>query len=176
MPYIALQLGPAGAALIRFFEGCAKRRTDGTFAAYPDPATGAAPWTIGWGSTGPDITRATVWTQAQCDARFTRDSAAFAVKIAALLGTSATGQHQFDAMVCLAYNIGVQNLAGSTLLARHKAGDFAAAQAQFARWNRANGKPMAGLTRRRAAEAALYGAPVGKVGDTHLIQQITGGR
>jgi GH24 family phage-related lysozyme (muramidase) len=36
---------------------------DGRFDAYPDPATGGAPWTIGWGSTGPDITKGTVWTK-----------------------------------------------------------------------------------------------------------------
>jgi GH24 family phage-related lysozyme (muramidase) len=60
-------------------------------------------------------------------------------------------------MVCLAYNIGPADLRTSTLLARHKAKDYAGAQEQFARWNKANGQVMAGLVRRRAAEAALYG-------------------
>jgi lysozyme len=152
-----LTLGPAGLALIKSFEGCARQRPDGTVAAYPDPATGGAPWTIGWGSTGPDITKTTVWTQAQCDERLLRDANAFAARVAKLIGTAPTGQNQFDAMVALAYNIGVQNLSSSTLLARHKAGDFAGARAQFARWNKANGKVMTGLTRRRAAEAELYG-------------------
>lgn len=152
-----LALGPAGLALIKSFEGCAQRRPDGSLAAYPDPATGGAPWTIGWGSTGPDITRTTVWTQDQCDARLLRDANAFAARVARLIGNVPTGQNQFDAMVTLAYNIGVQNLSTSTLLARHKAGDYAGARAQFARWNKANGKAMAGLTRRRAAEAELYG-------------------
>jgi GH24 family phage-related lysozyme (muramidase) len=59
--------------------------------------------------------------------------------------------------VTLGYNIGIRNLAGSTLLAKHIAGDHAAAQAQFGRWNRAAGQVMSGLTKRRAAEAALYG-------------------
>jgi GH24 family phage-related lysozyme (muramidase) len=152
-----LTLGPAGTALIKSFEGCARLRPDGTIAAYPDPATGAAPWTIGWGSTGPDIAKGTVWTQAQCDARLAQDSAAFAARIARLIGPAPTAQHQFDALVALAYNIGAANLAASTLLARHKAGDYPAARAQFARWNKANGKVMAGLTRRRTAEALLYG-------------------
>jgi GH24 family phage-related lysozyme (muramidase) len=156
-----LTLGPAGATLIRFFESCGKRMANGTFAAYPDPATGNAPWTIGWGSTGADITKGTVWTQAQCDARFAHDSAAFAARIAALIGTAPTCQHQFDALVALAYNIGAQNLAGSTLLARHKAGDHTGARTQFARWNRAGGVAMPGLTRRRAAEADLYGTADG---------------
>lgn len=152
-----LTLGPSGLALIKNFEGCARQRPDGTVAAYPDPATGGAPWTIGWGSTGPDITKTTVWTQGQCDERLLRDANAFAARVAKLIGTAPTTQNQFDAMVTLAYNIGVQNLSSSTLLTRHKVGDFADARAQFARWNKANGKVMAGLTRRRAAEAALYG-------------------
>jgi lysozyme len=153
----ARTLGAAGLALIKRFEGCARRRADGSFAAYPDPATGAAPWTIGWGSTGPDIAQGTVWTQAQCDARFLRDTGTFATRIAGLLGLGTTSQNQFDALVALGYNIGIRNLAGSTLLARHIAGDHAAAQAQFARWNKAAGQVMAGLTKRRAAEALLYG-------------------
>ena len=59
-------------------------------------------------------------------------------------------------MVSLAYNIGMGNFSASTLLRKHKAGDHAGAAAQFAVWNKANKKVMAGLTRRRAAEAALY--------------------
>jgi GH24 family phage-related lysozyme (muramidase) len=130
---------------------------DGSVVAYPDPASGGAPWTIGWGSTGPDITKGTVWTEAQCDARMKRDADAFAAKIAGLIGTTPTTQNQFDALVALVYNIGTANLASSTLLRKHKARDYAGAQAEFGRWNKANGKVMAGLTRRRAAEAALYG-------------------
>ena len=59
-------------------------------------------------------------------------------------------------MVSFAYNVGVGNLSASTLLKKHKAGDFKGAAAEFARWNKAAGKVMTGLTRRRAAEAALY--------------------
>jgi lysozyme len=49
------RIGPKGRALIQQFEDCARKLPDGRFAAYPDPATGSDPWTIGWGSTGPDI-------------------------------------------------------------------------------------------------------------------------
>ena len=62
-------VGDAGLELIRRFEGCARKRADGLIEAYPDPGTGAAPWTIGWGATGPDIGPGTVWTQQQCDDR-----------------------------------------------------------------------------------------------------------
>ena len=152
-----MNIGPDGIALIKSFEGCAKKRADGMVEAYPDPGSGGDPWTIGWGSTGPDIKRGTVWTQAQCDERFTAHVARFADGIARSLGGAATTQHQFDAMVSLHYNTGA--LLASTLFRLHKAGDHAGAQAQFARWNKASGKVMAGLVRRRAAEAALYGAP-----------------
>jgi len=69
-PTAAHTIGPQGVALIQKWEGCAKRRADGRFEAYPDPGTGADPWTIGWGSTGPDIKPGLIWTQAQCDERF----------------------------------------------------------------------------------------------------------
>ncbi|MDP5280216.1 lysozyme [Sphingomonas sp. DG1-23] len=148
--------GPACIALIQQFEGCAKKQADGSFAAYPDPGTGGDPWTIGWGTTGADVKQGVVWTQQQCDDRLTADMTSFAAKVAAVLGTAQTSQHQFDALVSFAYNVGVGNLSSSTLLKLHKAGDFAGAAQQFGRWNKAAGKVLPGLTRRRAAEAALY--------------------
>lgn len=45
-------ISPAGIALIKKFEGCARKRPDGLLESYPDPGTGGAPWTIGWGATG----------------------------------------------------------------------------------------------------------------------------
>ncbi|WP_347303138.1 lysozyme [Croceibacterium sp. TMG7-5b_MA50] len=153
-------IGEAGLQLIQVFEGCARRRTDGSIEAYPDPGTGGAPWTIGWGSTtdenGTAIAPGTVWTQARCDARFAGHVAEFAEQVDTMLGETPTSPAQFDALVSLAYNIGVRALETSTLLRLHRAGDHAAAAAQFARWNRAGGRVMAGLTRRRTAEAALY--------------------
>jgi lysozyme len=143
-------------ALVQEFEGCATKRADGTYSAYPDPGSGGDPWTIGWGTTGADVMQGLIWTQQQCDDRMAQDLTTFAAKISAVIGAAQTSQHQFDAMVCFAYNVGVNNLASSTLLKLHKAGDFAGAAAQFGRWNKAAGKILTGLTRRRAAEAALY--------------------
>lgn len=142
--------------LIQQFEGCAKKRPDGKFAAYPDPGTGGDPWTIGWGSTGPDIKPGTVWTQQQCDDRFNAHLQEFAQGVASAIGSAATTQQQFDAMVSFAYNVGLGNLKSSTLLKLHKAGNYKGAAAEFAKWNKAAGKVLPGLTRRRAAEAALY--------------------
>lgn len=145
-------------ALIQEFEGCAKKQPDGSFLAYPDPGSGGAPWTIGWGSTGPDIKPGTVWTQAQCDQRLEAHVAEFAQGVSSALANAPTSQHQFDAMVCFSYNVGLANFQSSTLLKLHKAGDFSGAEAQFARWNKASGQVLPGLVRRRAAEAALYGS------------------
>jgi lysozyme len=148
--------GPNCIKLVQEFEGCAKKRADGSIEAYPDPASGGDPWTIGWGTTGPDVKKGVVWTQKQCDDRFTSHLGEFGEKVAKILGGSPTTQNQFDAMVSFAYNLGPGNLSSSTLLKKHKAGDYKGAAAEFAKWNKAGGKVMTGLTRRRAAEAALY--------------------
>lgn len=112
--------------------------------------------TIGWGSTGPDIRLGMTWTQDQADERFAADLAKFSAGVVRALEGAHTNQPQFDAMVSLAYNIGLGAFSGSTLLKMHRAGDFGGAQAQFARWNRQAGKVLNDLTRRRAAEAAIY--------------------
>jgi lysozyme len=145
--------------LIQEFEGCATRRPDGTLEAYPDPGSGGDPWTIGWGTTGPDVRKGVVWTQQQCDDRFAAHVEEFAAKVSSLIGATPTTQHQFDAMVSFAYNLGPGNLASSTLLKKHKAGDAKGAAEEFAKWVKAAGKVLPGLVRRRAAEAALYAKP-----------------
>lgn len=144
------------AKLIQEFESCAKKRKDGSYDAYPDPGSGGDPWTIGWGSTGADIKKGTVWTQKQCDDRFAQHLASFGKDVSSAVGSAKTTQHQFDAMVSLAYNIGMGNFGGSTLLKKHKAADYAGAAAEFPKWNKAAGKVLPGLVKRRAAEAALY--------------------
>ena len=150
----ARSLGPQGLALIRQFEGCARLRPDGMVEAYPDPGTGGEPWTIGWGATGPGIGPGSVWTQQQCDARLESDVARHARDVAIALGDAPTTQAQFDALVSFHYNTGA--IARSTLLRCHLAGDYRAAAEEFARWNRAGGRVLKGLVRRRAAEARLY--------------------
>jgi GH24 family phage-related lysozyme (muramidase) len=148
------QIGPAGTALIKQFEGCAKLRPDGCFEAYPDPGTGGDPWTIGWGATGAGIGPGTVWTEAECDARLEADLARYAAEVARALGDAPTTQHQFDALVSFHYNTGA--IARATLTTLHKASDFAGAAAEFGKWVNAGGRRLAGLVRRREAEAALY--------------------
>jgi len=142
-----------GIAVLKHFESC-------SLSAYPDPATGGAPWTIGWGHTGPEVIPGLVWTQAKADAQLLADLAERELAVSCSV-TKTVNQGQFDALVDFVYNLGAGNFEGSTLLKLVNAGDMSGAAAQFARWNRAAGKPMRGLTRRRAAEAALFAGKTG---------------
>ena len=61
-------------------------------------------------------------------------------------------QHEFDAYVSLAYNIGAKNFCGSTLVKKLNSGDYSSACEQIKRWNKAGGKVLPGLTKRREKE------------------------
>jgi GH24 family phage-related lysozyme (muramidase) len=74
--------------------------------------------------------------------------------VAQAIGDAPTTQAQFDALVSFHYNTGA--IGRATLTRRHRAGDYVGAAREFARWNRAGGRILSGLTRRRAAEAELY--------------------
>ena len=150
----ARSVGPEGIALIKRFEGCARVRPDGLVAAYADPGTGGAPWTIGWGATGSGIGPETVWTQEECDARLITDLERFSAEVSAALGGAPTTQSQFDALVSFHYNTGA--IARASLTRLHIAGDFSGAAREFERWKHAGGRVMRGLVRRREAEARLY--------------------
>lgn len=160
-PAVGRKVSERGIALIHSFEGCRLK-------AYPDPGSGGAPWTIGWGSTTDEqskpIQPGTIWTQARADQRFRQQLAQFEAEVNELLGDAPTTQSQFDALVSFAYNLGsdidqdtlAEGLGDSTLLKKHLRGDYAGAAAEFAKWNKAGGVVLPGLTRRRAAEAAMY--------------------
>ena len=156
------QTGSKGIALMHEFEGYAKKLPNGDCEAYPDPGTGGAPWTIGWGSTkdenGRNIKPGDVWTRERADARFQLHLRQFERQVRDALGDALanTSQEQFDALVSFTYNLGGANLRSSTLLRKHKAGDYEGAANEFVRWNRAAGRVMRGLTRRREAEASVY--------------------
>lgn len=144
---------PAGIALIKNAEGLRLK-------AYPDPGSGSEPWTIGIGTTvypdGRKVRPGDVVTEAQAEDYLRHDLARFEAAVNRLTG-GVTTQGQFDALVSFAYNVGADALQTSTLLRKHNEGDYAGAQAEFARWNKSNGKVLNGLIRRRAAEATLYG-------------------
>ena len=79
----------------------------------------------------------------------------FADKIFPLIKVQ-INQNQFDAMVSLAYNIGVGAFSNSTLLKRVNAKDFIGASNEFLKWDKSGGKPLSGLTRRRQREKELF--------------------
>lgn len=137
-----------GIALIQRSESCRLR-------AYLCPA---GVWTAGFGATGPDIGPDTVWTQEQADERFVRDLQRFEREVESLLTFEPTS-NEFSALVSFAYNVGVGALAKSTLLRKFNAGDIEGAANEFLRWNKAAGKVLAGLTRRREAERDLFLSP-----------------
>lgn len=119
--------------------------------------------TIGYGTTaaaGVGITPALgmVITEAQAVGYLNAAVNKFADQVLRRLVHPAT-PNQFGAMVSLAYNIGPGNFAKSSVLRKFNAGDNAGAAASFKLWNKAGGRVLPGLTRRRAAEAALFLKP-----------------
>ena len=64
--------------------------------------------------------------------------------------------NQFCALLSFVYNLGIGNFRSSTLLKKLNTGDYRGASLEFPKWNRAGGKVLKGLTRRRLAEQALF--------------------
>lgn len=134
--------------IIREFEGLSLN-------AYPDPASGGDPFTIGYGATGPGIRPGVTWSLSQAEARLADDVQRFMDGVSALLKIRPTDS-QLAAMTSLAFNVGLSAFAKSTLLRKFNAGDVRGAAAEFGRWVYASGKKMKGLERRRAAERKLF--------------------
>jgi len=132
--------------MIEHFEGC---RLD----AYQDVV---GVWTIGYGHTGEDVEEGVSITQEEADQTLADDLGHFEDAVNGMVSDD-TSQQQFDAMISFSYNLGEGALRGSTLRKKHNAGDYQGAALEFQRWNKAGGRPIAGLTRRRLAEAAVYG-------------------
>lgn len=158
-----MRSSPVGVSFIHSFE---KLR----LVPYKDPGSAnGLPITCGWGTTRDEDGKpirlgSTPWTREKADRLFARDLAMTEQGVNMLLQGKPTTQGQFDALVSFAYNVGLdidddntaEGLGDSTLLRKHLAGDYAGAKAQFAAWNKNDGKVMNGLVRRRAGEAALY--------------------
>lgn len=147
-----MQTSPEGIALIKGFEGC-------RLTAYPDPGTGGAPWTIGYGWTlpvdGKPVRPGMTIDQATADRLLKAGLVSYESDVLKLVKVKLT-QNQFDALVSFAYNVGSRALSTSTLLKKLNAGDIKGAADEFLRWNKAGGKVLNGLTRRREAERALF--------------------
>lgn len=145
-----------GLALIRRFEGYRGK-------AYRCPA---GIWTIGYGHTSqagpPVVSEGLEIDRATAAGILARDVDVFAGEVRRLLSVELSPQ-QFSALVSFSYNVGVGNLRKSPVLRAVNAGDFAAVPRRLQLWNKAGGRVLPGLVKRRAAEAALFlgGAPEG---------------
>ena len=143
-------VGAAGLALIKNFEGCRLK-------AYK-PVPTEKYWTIGWGHYGPDVQEGQTITQAQADAILTADCQRFADAVdnpAYCPLTDQLNANQRDALISFTFNCGAGCL--QTLCKGRTLAQICAAMALY---DKSNGKPLAGLTRRRKAEQALFNTPV----------------
>lgn len=144
-----MKLNAAGIKLIQDFEGL-------MLEAY---RCSAGVLTIGYGHTSaagePFVTPDMKITQAEADAIFRRDVQKYCDGVRGVLQVEVS-ENQFSAMVSLAYNIGVEAFATSSVLRFTNERRFDEAAASFALWNKAAGQVLRGLVRRRAAEAELY--------------------
>lgn len=133
-----------GLSLIKSFEGL-------RLLAYRD-AVGV--WTIGYGATR-GVKAGMSVTKEQAERMLLNDVQRFEPEVERLVQVPLTG-NQWDALVSFTYNLGAANLESSTLLRLLNRGDYSGAAGQFPRWNKAGGKVLPGLVRRREAERVLF--------------------
>jgi len=133
-----------GIALIKKFEGCELN-------AYQ---CSADVWTIGYGHTR-GVSEGDTCTKDDAETILIDDLVEFEGYVNDLVDTELT-QNQFDALVAWTFNLGPTNLKSSTLLTRLNSGDLDDVPHQIKRWNKAGGKVLDGLVRRREAEALLW--------------------
>lgn len=133
-----------GVSLIKSFEGLRLK-------SYQDSV---GVWTIGYGATR-GITEGMTITNEQAERMLVNDVGRFEPEVERLVKVPLS-QVQWDALMSFTYNLGAANLGSSTLLKLLNAGDYSGAAEQFLRWNKAGGQVLAGLTKRRAAERAMF--------------------
>ncbi|HDC4520922.1 TPA: lysozyme [Enterobacter kobei] len=144
-----MQTSEKGIALIKEFEGC-------KLTAYQDSV---GVWTIGYGWTQPvdgKPIRAGMTIKQETAERLLKTGLVSYESDVSRLVKVGLNQGQFDALVSFTYNLGARSLSTSTLLRKLNACDYAGAADEFLRWNKAGGKVLNGLTRRREAERALF--------------------
>lgn len=134
----------AGIKLVADFEGFRSQ-------AYLCPA---GVWTIGHGFTK-GVKRGDTITLEDSLARLEKEYLDFESAVLRLVKVPLT-DNQLAALTSFAFNVGTGALGSSTLLRLLNQGQYEDAAKQFARWNKAGGKTLSGLVRRRAAEAALF--------------------
>lgn len=127
--------------LIAKFEGCQLK-------AYKCPA---GIWTIGYGHTK-NVKEGDTWTQEQADKALEQDIETYRKAVLTACPALADYPNRLAACISLAYNIGTSAFCRSTLVKKLNAKDFAGACEEIKRWNKAGGKVLPGLVKRREAE------------------------
>lgn len=143
-----MKTGKEGKNIIKMFEGFSAF-------AYVCPA---GVMTIGFGTTrinGNPVSKSLRITVDEANVLLEQDLKSFEKSVNSLVKVALT-QNQFDALVSFAYNLGAENLKKSTLLKKINVSEFFEAAEEFLKWNKAGGKVLPGLTRRRAAEKELF--------------------
>lgn len=140
-----MKISQKGVDLIKSFEGLELK-------AYKD-SVGVT--TIGYGSTGSHVSMGMTITKEQAEQLLKKDLERFEKGVSDIVKVP-LNQNQFDALVSFSFNLGLGNLKSSTLLKKLNASDYTGASREFERWNRAVGKVLNGLTRRRIAERDLF--------------------
>ena len=130
--------------LVKKFEGC-------RLTAYVDPV---GIWTIGYGHTAGVTPHMTI-TQEVADEMLKEDLTVFAAGVKKVVNVP-INDNELGALTSFAYNVGLGNLRGSTLLKKLNSGDRQGAADEFRNWTKAGGKVMNGLIRRREAERDLF--------------------
>ena len=133
-----------GVSLIKKFEGC-------ELEAYQCSAN---VWTIGYGHTK-DVEKGDTITKEEAEQMLVDELHEYENYINKYVNV-ALSQNQFDALVSWVYNLGPANLKASTMLKVLNDGKYEEVPYQMKRWNKAGGKVLDGLVRRREAEALLY--------------------
>ena len=153
-----MQTSDRGLALIKAYEGL-------RLEAYPDAGYGWDRATIGYGHTAqagpPGVVRGMKITASDAEQILRNDLRKFEGYVTSAVHVPLT-QAQFDALVSWTFNLGPGNLKSSTMLRKLNAGDYQGAADEMLRWNKSNGKALAGLTKRREAERALFLTPVSR--------------
>ncbi|MGJ0639424.1 lysozyme [Xenorhabdus bovienii] len=122
--------------------------------AYPDPATGAEPWTIGYGHTK-GVKPEQIITEQQAETFLHEDLIPIYAEIQRIVKVPLT-QGQFDALCSFIFNLGIGNFIHSTLLKKLNLADYQGAAEEFLKWDRADGRVLADLRVRRASEQKMF--------------------
>ena len=152
-----MKMSAEGKKVTKYFEALKLK-------AYPDPATGGKPWTIGYGHTGPDVYSGLVINEAMADKLLDLDLAKAEAEVNKYAHNLTQGQ--FDALVDMVFNMGSGFIKPDNINGDFDdfvaSGNLTEMRSRIPQFRMAAGKVMKGLVRRRAANVALWDGKSGE--------------